>query len=132
MWGANIRPLAALMGRPFTPAFSLVAYIWYHDHNITSPTLFIADAWADFSFVGPFVFSILAGALCRGLDLSFLARGKTVLGIAVLSATFWGVLTLISTSLSIAMITGGLLLAPALAALLVWAAHSVSPPKPAW
>lgn len=130
MWGANIRPIAALMGWPFTPAFSLVAYTWYQDHNITSPTLFIADAWADFTFAGPFVFSVLAGALCRGVDLTYLARGKSVVGIAVLATTFWGVLTLISTSLSIAMVTGGLLLAPVLAAILLGTAHWVSPSPP--
>jgi hypothetical protein len=121
MWGANIHPIAALMGAPYTPSFSIVAYTWYHDHNITSPTLFIADAWADFSYAGVFLFSIVAGAICRGIDLVFLPYGKSAVAIAVLSASFWGVLTLITTSLNIALITGGLLIAPLLAAILVMA-----------
>lgn len=126
MWGANLRPLAALMGVPFTPSFSIVAYTWYQDYNITSPTLFIADAWADFSYAGVIVFSIAAGAICRGIDLVFLPQGKTVVNIAVLAATFWGVLTLVTTSLNIALLTGGLLLAPLLAAIVVTASRRVA------
>ena len=118
LWGANVRPIAMLMGVPYFPSFSLVAYTWYGNPDITSPTLFIADAWADFSYAGVVVFSIIAGAICRSIDIVFLARGKSVAGIAVLSATFWGVLTLITTALNIALFTGGLLLAPVLAAML--------------
>jgi hypothetical protein len=123
MWGTNLRPIASLMGVPFMPSFSIVAYTWYQDYNITSPTLFIADAWADFSYAGVIVFSIVAGAICRGIDLVFLPQGKIVVNIAVLGATFWGVLTLVTTSLNIALLTGGLLLAPLLAAILVVASR---------
>ena len=125
MWGTNLRPVAALMGVPFKPSFSIVAYTWYQDYNITSPTLFIADAWADFSYAGVILFSIAAGAICRGIDLAFLPAGKTVVNIAVLGATFWGVLTLVTTSLNIALLTGGLLLAPLLAAIVVTASRRV-------
>ena len=123
MWGANIRPIAMLMGVPYVPSFSLVASTWYGSPDITSPTLFIADAWTDFSYAGVFLYSIFAGAVCRSIDIIFLARGKSVVGIAVLVATFWGVLTLITTALNIALFSGGLLLAPALAAILVAAAR---------
>ncbi len=119
MWGANIRPIAMLMGVPYIPSYSLVAYTWYGDPDITSPTLFIADAWTDFSYAGVVVYSIIAGAICRSIDFVFLARGKSVVGIAVLSATFWGILTLTTTALNVALFSGGLLLAPILAAILV-------------
>ena len=119
MWGANIRPLAKLMGVPFFPSYSLVGYTWYGSHDITSPTLFIADAWADFSYLGVLVYSIIAGAICRGIDLTFLVRGKSVVAIAVLSATFLGLFTLLTTALNTALISGGLLLAPVVAAVLV-------------
>ena len=125
MWGANIRPIAALLGVPYTPSFSIVAHTWYHDHNITSPTLFIADAWIDFCYAGVFVFSVAAGAICRGIDLVFLPYGKSTVVIAVLGATLWGVLTLIMSSLNIALVTGGLLIAPALAAVLVMASSRI-------
>ncbi len=119
MWGANIRPLAKVMGVPFFPSYSLVGYTWYGSHDITSPTLFIADAWADFSYLGVLVYSIIAGAICRGVDLAFLVRGKSVIAIAVLSATFLGVFTLLTTALNTAVFSGGLLLAPIVAAVLV-------------
>lgn len=127
MWGANLRPVAALMGVPYTPSFSIVGYTWYQDHNITSPTLFIADAWADFSYAGVLVFSFAAGAICRAIDIVFLAEGKSVAAIAVLGATLWGVLTLITTSLNIALLTGGLLIAPLLAGVLIAASRRIAP-----
>jgi hypothetical protein len=121
MWGGNVRPLAFLMGKPYEPSFSLVAYIWYGDHDITSPTLFIADAWADFAYAGVFLYSVIAGVICRGIDLAFLARGKSVVAIAVLSASLMGILSLLTTALNIALFSGGLLLAPVLAAILMLA-----------
>jgi hypothetical protein len=128
-WGANIRPIALLMGVPFVPSYNLVASTWYGSPDITSPTLFIADAWTDFSYAGVVVYSIIAGAVCRSIDIVFLVRGKSVVGIAVLGATFWGVLTLITTALNTALLSGGLLLAPILAAMLVAATSylSISP-----
>jgi len=127
-WGANIRPLAMLMGVPYVPSFGLVASIWYGSPDITSPTLFIADAWADFCYAGVVVYSIIAGAVCRSIDMLFLSRGKSVVGIAVLAATFWGVLTLITTALNIALFSGGLLLAPLLAATMVAAVRHLARP----
>jgi hypothetical protein len=119
LWGANIRPIAALMGVPYTPSFSAVADIWFGEPGITNPALFIADGWADFSYAGVIVYSILVGAICRGIDLVFLVRGKSPVAIAVLGASVWGLLTLLTTALNIALLTGGLLLAPASAALLI-------------
>ena len=126
MWGNNLRPIAMLNGVPYVPAFNLVGYIWYGSHDITSPSLFIADAWADFSYAGVIVYSIMAGAICRTLDIVFIARGKSVIGVAVLGATLVGVLTLLTTALNIALITGGLLLAPLLAGAIMLAARGLN------
>jgi hypothetical protein len=126
MWGTNLRPIATLMGVPYVPSFTLVAMIWSGTSDVTAPTLFIADAWADFAYAGVIVYSIIAGAVCRAIDITFLARGKSVASIAVLGATFWGVLTLNSTALNIALFSGGLLLAPVLAAMLVAATRYLS------
>jgi hypothetical protein len=123
MWGANLRPIAALMGIPYMPAFSIVAYTWYGNYDLTNPALFIADAWADFSYVGVIIFSLIAGAICRSIDAVFLVHGKTVVAVAVLGATFIGVFTLLATALNIALLTGGLLLAPILAGTLVKASQ---------
>jgi hypothetical protein len=118
MWGANLRPIAWLLGLPYTPSFSMVAYTWYQDPNLTSPSLFIADAWADFAYAGVLVYSVIAGALCRCIDMVFLTRGKTAPAIAVLCASLWGILVLLTTALNTALLTGGLLLTPILAAMI--------------
>jgi hypothetical protein len=119
MWGANIRPIALLMGLHYVPSWNLVADVWYHNPDITSPTLFIADAWIDFSYAGVLLYSVIAGAVCRLIDVVFLAHGKSVVAIAVLAAAFWGLLTLLTTALNAALLSGGLLLAPAIAAILI-------------
>jgi hypothetical protein len=127
-WGANIRPIAALMDVNYTPSFTIVAQIWQHITGETSvPALFIADAWTDFSYAGVIVFSLVAGAFCRLIDAMFLVHGKTVVAIAVLGATFIGVFTLLSTALNIAFVSGGLLLAPLFAGLLMTAIRYSSP-----
>jgi hypothetical protein len=118
MWGGNIRPIAILTGQPSIPAYSIVAHTWYGTYDVSSPALFIADAWADFSYAGVIVFSLIAGAVCRLIDAIFLVHGKTVVSVAVLGATFMGVFTLLITALNTALLSGGLLLAPILAGLL--------------
>ncbi len=133
MWGTNLRPISMLLGLNYIPAFSIAAYTWYGTYDITSPGLFIADAWTDFSYAGVILYSVIAGAVCRSLDAFFLAHGKSVLGIAVLGATFVGVFTAITTALNIAFLSGGLLLAPVLAGMLVTMSryfdrrHAISP-----
>lgn len=119
MGGANIRPVAALLNVPFVPAYTIVAEVWYGNRSVTSPSLFIADAWADFSFAGVFIFSVIAGIVCRTIDLFFLPLGKSVVGVAVLAASFLGVLSLLIAALNTALLSGGLLLAPMVAAILV-------------
>ena len=121
LWGSNIRPIAMLKGVPFVPSFSIVAYTWYGNHDVTSPALFIADAWADFSYFGVFLFGMLAGAVCRSIDIAFLSHGKTIVAVAILGASFAGVFTLLVTALNTAFFSGGLVLAPALAGLLLTA-----------
>ena len=65
------------------------------------------------------VYSVIAGAICRSIDAIFLVHGKTIVSIAVLGAAFIGIFTLLTTALNAALFSGGLLLAPALAGLLI-------------
>jgi hypothetical protein len=130
-WGANIAPIAALKGVPFVPSYSVVAYTWFGSHDITNPSVFIADAWAAFTYAGVIAFSVAAGAICRSIDLAFLAAGKSVVGIAFLAATFAGVLALMTVALNTALFSGGLLLAPILAGLLVAANQYLGKRHPA-
>jgi hypothetical protein len=120
MWGTNLRPIALLAGiTPYVPTFSIVAYAWYGNYDVTSPALFIADAWAGFAFPGVIAFSLITGIICRSIDTIFLARGKTALAVAIIGAAFGGVFSLLTNALSIAMLSGGLILSPVLAGLLV-------------
>lgn len=118
-WGANIRPLAAMMGLDYVPSFTIISQLWHNTKDATSNALFIADAWVDFSYGGVFVFSALAGAACRLIDLIYLVNGKTATGIAIMVAAFGGVLTLLVSALNTAFLSGGLLLAPLIAGALI-------------
>lgn len=118
-WGANIRPLAAMMELDYVPAFTIISQLWHDTKDATSNALFIADAWVDFSYGGVIVFSALAGATCRLIDLIFLVNGKTTIGIAMMAAAFGGVLTLLVSALNTAFLSGGLLLAPLVAGTIV-------------
>ena len=114
MLGMNIRPIAAIAGMPYIPAYRIVARTWYADSDTTIPSLFIADAWADFGFLGVIVLSAIAGIVSRAIDLIFLSRGKSIVAVVVLAASFVGVVTLLTTALGTALLSGGLLLAPIL------------------
>jgi hypothetical protein len=118
-WGANIRPLAMIMGLDYTPAFTIISQLWHGSKDVTSNALFIADAWVDYSYAGVLVFSMLAAATCRAIDAIYLVNGKTALGIAMMAAAFSGVFTLLVSALNTAFLSGGLLLAPILAGALV-------------
>jgi hypothetical protein len=119
-WGADIRLVSALVGKTFDPAYNVVARIWHGDApGITSNALFIADGWAQFSYYGVLVLSVLAGAICRAIDLVWLLRGKTAVNIAILAAVFIGIYHLLQGALTTALLTGGLLLCPLVAWLLV-------------
>jgi oligosaccharide repeat unit polymerase len=111
-WGANIRPVALLLNMEFRPTYDDVSLLWHGKPGSTSNSMFIADAWADFSFVGVAVASILAGAVCRFIDVAFVTRGKSTTTIAILACTFVGIVHLMIGSIQSAMLSGGLASVP--------------------
>lgn len=124
--GANIRPLAWLTGQPFVPTYDTVAFLWRGAPGSTSTAMFIGDAWDAFSYAGVAAVSLIAGALCRGIDIVFLRQGRTALTAAVLSASFMGVYSLLISSLQTAILSGGLLLCPAFAVIVVSISRRIS------
>jgi hypothetical protein len=112
MWGANIRPVAALLGFEYSQSYDVVSRIWRGTGGSTTTAMFIADAWADFSYFGVIGFSIIAGMVCRAIDIVFLIRGKTVMTVAVLAAAFIGIFNVLISALPTAMLSGGLLVTP--------------------
>jgi hypothetical protein len=127
-WGANIRPLAMIMGVDYTPAFTTISQLWHNTKDATSNALFIADAWVDFSYAGVIGFSMLVGASCRLIDAVYLVNGKNALSIAIMAAAFAGVFALLVSALNTAFLSGGLLLAPLVAGLLVKAIRFLNRP----
>ena len=117
-WGSNIHLLTKILGIKYSPSFETVARLWRGTGGSTTTAMFIADAWADFSYAGVIVFSIVAGVICRAIDLALLTRGKTVVAIAVLAAAFMGIYNLMISALPTAMLSGGLVLPPVLAAII--------------
>jgi oligosaccharide repeat unit polymerase len=77
----------------------------------TTNAMFIADSWAQFSWWGLLIFPIVFGALLRYLDVALIRNlGKSSISIAGLVTGYYGVFIAMSTSLSTAFLTGGLLL----------------------
>lgn len=108
MWGGNVRVLAALAGWKWQPSYDLVAKLWRSVDGTHTTALFIADAWADFSYFGVIIYSLVVGALCRWIDLSLLRMGKTAMTLAVLAASFIGIYNLMISALPTSIVTGGL------------------------
>jgi oligosaccharide repeat unit polymerase len=118
-WGSNIHLLAKILGLEYAPSFDSVSRVWRGTGGSTTTAMFIADAWADFSFAGVIVFSIVAGVICRAIDLALLARGKTVIAVAVLAAAFIGIYNVMISALPTAVLSGGLVLPPLLAVIIL-------------
>lgn len=115
LWGANIRLLAVVLGLDYQPSFEIVSRLWRGSAGSTTTALFIADAWADFSYFGVFGFSVLLGGICRLTDVVFVAEGKTVMSIVILAAMFLGIYNVLISALPTAALSGGLILPGVLA-----------------
>jgi hypothetical protein len=128
--GANIRPLAFVLGQPFVPTYDTVAFFWRGASGSTSTAMFIGDAWDAFSYAGVAGSSLAVGALCRTIDIVFLRHGRTPLSAAILSASFMGVYSLMISGLQTAAVSGGLLLSPVFALILISISRRLSAHRP--
>jgi hypothetical protein len=113
----------------------VVNWLWYHGEEYVPPMLlfaqqagnyygsfngaFVAEAWADFGYLGVFVMSSLLGVTAALADLVIFSDGvKTREAAAILVCVVYGVLMASSTAAQTAMFSGGLALIPLLAAVL--------------
>ena len=78
----------------------------------TSNAMFLGDAWADYSWVGVLFFPFAAGAVVRWIDIYAERNGKTDEWACLVAGCAFGILTLLSTAFTTALITGGLALIP--------------------
>ena len=111
-WGSQFSWVASLLQQePSLPNFWLVAEVHRGFIGSTTTAMFMADAWADFSWLGVMAAGFVAGALVRWTDRAIvMRRGKSVAAIAGLALGHYGLFIAMSTSLQTAMVTGGLLL----------------------
>jgi hypothetical protein len=96
------------------PTYFAVAQLTRGNLESSSNAMFIADAWAQFSWLGVVLFSYLAGLISRTIDLYAFGRGFTDESAVIVAACSYGVLTMLVTALPTALITGGLALVPLL------------------
>lgn len=99
-------------GDESVPTYFAVAALTRGNLESSSNAMFIADAWAQFSWWGVAFFSFLAGAITRSIDLYAFGCGLTDESAVIVAACSYGVLTMLVTSLPTALITGGLALIP--------------------
>ncbi|MBB3463074.1 O-antigen polymerase [Rhizobium sp. BK377] len=111
-WGRQFSWLANILQSDSTPpTYLLVGAVHRGVMGSTTTAMFIADAWADFSWVGVLVLSLFAGFFVRWLDVELIVkRGKTAATISGLALGHYGVFIMLSTALQTAMVTGGLIL----------------------
>ncbi len=111
-WGSRFSWLTSILqAEPSPPTYVLVAAVHRGVMGSTTTAMFIADAWADFSWAGVFAFSFLAGFFVRWLDIELIVkRGKTAATISGLALGHYGIFIMLSTALQTAMVTGGLIL----------------------
>jgi hypothetical protein len=110
--GLDIRWLAKLMGtEPLQSNFWRVAELLRGAPGSATTAMFIADAWAAFSWAGVVGASFLFGCLVRWIDIQLLVkRGRTCVTLAGLGLGHYGIFIAMSTALQTSLLTGGLLL----------------------
>ncbi len=85
----------------------------------SSNAMFIGDAWAQFSWPGVAVVSVAAGFLVRFIDLYGQRSGFTDQSACLVAGCAAGIFTILSTSFTTGLVTGGLAIIPVLSALFV-------------
>jgi hypothetical protein len=99
-------------GELVVPNYFLVGEVTRGSLISSSNAMFIADAWADYAWLGVIAFSFLAGFITRCIDLFSLRHGRSDEWVCITCACASGVFTMLTTALPTSTITGGLLLTP--------------------
>ena len=117
-WGAGLFGFMDwFLDKPALPMYFAVAEVTRGSIESSSNVMFVGDAWAQFSWGGVVIFSLLSGFIVRAIDLYAFRHGHSVESACLVAGCSFGVFTMLSTSLTTALITGGLVLLPLLSAL---------------
>lgn len=99
--------------------YSAVAEVTRNSLLSTSNAMFVGDAWAQFSWYGVVFASVAAGLLVRLIDLYSRRNGYTDQSACLIAGCSFGIFTILSTSLTTGLVTGGLALVPLLSTFFV-------------
>ena len=110
-WGRQLSWVTGIFStEPRMPTFLLVGEVHRGVLGSTTTAMFIADAWADFSWYGIAFFSLFCGFFLRSLDIRLLLRGRpNVWRLGALAMGHFGIYAALNTSFLTAMLTGGLI-----------------------
>ena len=122
-YGMNIRLLHSLFlwGEVYVPAHSLL-----DESGGNANTIFIADAWVDFGWVGVAAAAAIAGAVIGWADWIVRERRDTV-NVALFASLLFPVHSLISTSLVTCLFGFGLITLPLMCSIIRRTPHPVTP-----
>ncbi len=116
-WGTNSGWVAGLLGQtPDLPLYWRVGEVHRGALTSTSNAMFLGDAWGEFGWLGVLSVPPLAGFIVRWIDIKLVVqRGKSVGAVAGMVLGLHGVFIAMSTSLTTALLSGGLAMAVPLA-----------------
>ena len=111
-FGHDIRLFADLLGvEPLRPTYWRVAEALRGVGGSTTTAMFMADAWAAFSWAGVILIPLTLGFLVRWIDIELIVkRGRNCATIAGLGLGHYGIFIALSTAFQTALWTGGLIL----------------------
>lgn len=120
--GNDIRWLAMLFGHePLQPNYWRVAEFMRGAPGSTTTAMFMADAWAAFSWPGVAAVALALGFIVRWIDRQLIVdRGRSCVTLAGLGLGLHGIFIAISTAFQTALLTGGLLLIVPAVAFFEW------------
>lgn len=121
-YGHDIRGLAALLGaEPLSPSYLRVAELHRGAPGSATTAMFMADAWAAFSWPGVVAVSLMFGLLLRWIDIQLIVkRGRSCITIAGIGLGHYGIFIALSTAFQTSLLTGGLFLIVPMVTLLEW------------
>jgi len=108
VFGTLIRPLNEIP----LPNYFAVAELSRGSVLSSSNAMFLGDAWADYGWLGVILFPFLAGVAVQSVDLYASRHGRTDEWACITAGCSFAVMTMLSTGLTTAFVTGGLALIP--------------------
>jgi|GEM_PF-1387418 len=109
-WGRDIGLFAEIFGwEPLKANYWRVSELLRGAKGSTTTAMFMADAWAAFSWGGIVVVPLFFGFFVRWIDIELIVkRGRSYASIAGLGLGHYGIWIALSTAFQTALLTGGL------------------------